>query len=185
MFGAMAMRGLGGLLLLAAALKMYGLAVEPVGGVGVFSEPWLQMLIVEWEIVLGIWLVWATNRWLACIAATATFIAFAGFSFRQAWMGHASCGCLGAIRVNPWLAFGIDVGALSILVIGLHQGFTHRSKPESSIAARPVVFAASCISVLLGLFVGVTTIAWGSPAAGGRTLLRYTLRPILPTVRRG
>ena len=47
MFGAWAMRGLGGLLLLAAGLKMYGLAVEPVGRAGIFSEPWVQTLIVD------------------------------------------------------------------------------------------------------------------------------------------
>ena len=68
MFGVMAMRGLGGLLLLAAALKMYGLAIEPVGRAGIFSEPWVQTLIVEWEIGLGIWLVSGVNRWLAWLA---------------------------------------------------------------------------------------------------------------------
>jgi hypothetical protein len=45
MFGILAMRGVGALLLLAAALKMYGLAVEPVGRAAFFRSRWMQTLI--------------------------------------------------------------------------------------------------------------------------------------------
>src|SRR5438093_8195142 len=110
----MILRILGCLLLVAAGLKLHGLAVEPVGAAGFFSSPWVQMLIVEWEIALGISLVWGINPWLAWLAATATFLAFASVSFWQGWIGQATCQCVGAIHVNPWLAFGTDLTALAL-----------------------------------------------------------------------
>jgi len=50
--GAIVMRGLGGLLLLAAALKIHGLGVEPVGRLGLFSSQEFQLFLVEFEISL-------------------------------------------------------------------------------------------------------------------------------------
>src|SRR5437773_4648445 len=104
----MTLRILGCLLLVTAGLKLHGLAIVPIGAAGFFSSPWIQILIVEWEIALGIWLVWGGNRAVAWLAATATFLAFAGVNFWHVWVGQASCSCFGAIHVDPWLALMLD-----------------------------------------------------------------------------
>ena len=183
----LAMRALGGLLLLAAALKMYGLAVEPVGRAGIFSEPWVQTLIVEWEIALGIWLVWGVNRALAWLAATATFLAFAGFSFWQGWIGQTSCGCFGAIRVNPWAAMGIDLVVLTILAGNRERAVSCESKREITRSLHRVIFGALGVLACLGVFAGIGTIAFGSPAAALAYLRgdRLTVEPSLIDVGDG
>lgn len=165
MFGAMAMRGLGGLLLLAAALKLYGLALEPVGRAGIFSEPWVQTLIVEWEIGLGAWLLLGMKPAVAWLIATATFLTFAGVSFWQGWIGQTSCGCFGAIRVNPWLAFAIDLTALGLLAVARRQACRTDARSRIASAFRPLALGACGVFAILGLMAGVATIAIGSPDA--------------------
>ncbi len=116
MFGAWAMRGLGGLLLLAAALKMYGLAVEPVGRAGIFSEPWLQTALVEWELILGLWLVAGLYRKQSWFAAVACGVAFLDVSLYQGFRGETSCGCFGRLSVSPWYTACLDAMALALLM---------------------------------------------------------------------
>jgi hypothetical protein len=45
---------LGSLLLVAAALKLNGLAVDPVGRMGLFTAPVFQIAVVELEIFLAV-----------------------------------------------------------------------------------------------------------------------------------
>jgi hypothetical protein len=165
MFGTWAMRGLGGLLILAAGLKLYGMAVEPVGRAGIFSEPWVQTLIIEWEIALGVWLLSRANRGLAWLVATATFLAFAGFSLWQGWIGQTSCGCFGVIRVDPWAALTIDVFALSLLALSFKPTFSTETPQQVRKALRPVAIGACGILVLLAAFAAIGTLVFGSPAA--------------------
>ena len=117
----MVLRMLGVLLLVAAGLKLHGLAVEPIGAAGFFSAPWVQMLVVEWEIALGIWLVWGVSPALAWLAATATFVGFACVSLWQRSVGQVTCGCLGAIHIDPGLAFAADLIALTLLGLARRQ----------------------------------------------------------------
>src|SRR5262245_11117104 len=85
-------RVLGLLLLVAAGLKAYGVAVEPVGSAGLFSAPGFQIAVVQFEIVLGVWLLWGIKPVGAWAAAVATFACFAGVSFYLGWEGQTSCG---------------------------------------------------------------------------------------------
>jgi hypothetical protein len=166
MFGAIAMRGLGVLLLVAAALKLYSLAVEPVGGVGFFSEPWVQTLIVEWEILLGTWLVWGVNRALAWLAANVTFVCFAAVSLWQGWIGQVSCGCFGAISVSPWVALSSDVVGLVFLAFAWRHAWTRQAPALLVSAIRPVAIGVCGVSAMLACMAAIATIALGSPHAG-------------------
>jgi Protein of unknown function (DUF1573) len=108
---------LGSLLLLAAGLKLSGLGVSAVPQIGWFATPWVQLLVAEWEIVLGLWLFsGATPRW-SWLAALVTFASFAIVSGYLGWIGVASCGCFGTIQASPWWAFGVDVGATALLLV--------------------------------------------------------------------
>ncbi|MBX9582185.1 MAG: hypothetical protein K2X87_17915 [Gemmataceae bacterium] len=107
---------LGGLLIVAAGLKLYGLSVSAVPAVGWFAVPWVQLVAAEWELVLGLWLLAGACPLAAWAAAVGTFLTFAGVSSYLGWSGVASCGCFGAIPVSPWWAFGIDGAALTLLI---------------------------------------------------------------------
>lgn len=162
----MILRILGCLLLVAAALKLHGLAIEPIGG-GSFSQPWLQTVIVEWEIILGAWLMSGTHRLLASIVAMATFVIFAAASFWQGWIGQSSCGCFGAIQVNPWLSFSIDIVALLLLMVSARR---ERREPTNTLhppkVLRVVGVGACGVFAILGVLTAIATVIFGSPQAG-------------------
>jgi len=132
---------LGGLLLAAASLKLYGLSVSAVPRVGWFAQPWVQLAAVEWELVLGLWLLSGAYPIGSWLAAVATFLAFAGVSGYLGWVGVASCGCFGTIHASPWHAFAVDLVALFVLlgtrpVLAIHSrlGMQGRSKPAIQVA---------------------------------------------------
>jgi hypothetical protein len=104
------------ILLGAAGLKLYGLNVQPFARHGVLLDPSIQIAVVEWELVLGIWLIIRRGRFAAWFAALLTFIGFASFSIRLGLAGIASCGCFGSIQASPWHAFALDLAVLVLLV---------------------------------------------------------------------
>jgi hypothetical protein len=123
-------RCLGILLLAAAGLKLNGLAVDPVGRMGLFSLPAFQIAVVELEIFLAIWLLWGWKPLGSWALAFVVFSAFAGVSAYQGWIGRATCGCFGRLSVNPWYAFGIDVGVLILLFSGRPRFELLRQQPR-------------------------------------------------------
>jgi hypothetical protein len=72
------------LLLTAAGLKLNGLAVDPVGRMGLFTAPAFQIAVVEFEIFLAIWLLWGKQPLGSWITTLVVFTVFAGVS---AWQG--------------------------------------------------------------------------------------------------
>jgi hypothetical protein len=183
----MILRVIGCLLLVAAGLKLHGLAVEPVGAAGFFSAPWVQMLILEWEIALGIWLISGTQRALAWLAATATFIGFAAVSFWQGWIGQVTCLCFGAIHVDPWVSFAIDLTALTLL--GCARSSAVASQPSGQLAPnlRFLAVGACGVLLILGMFAAIGAVAFGSPAAALAYLRgeRISIEPRLLDVGEG
>ncbi len=151
---------LGGLLLAAAALKLYGVHVSAIPRVGAFANPQIWMPATIWELVLGVWLLSEAQRALAWLAAGLTFLTFTGVSAYLGWTGVASCGCLGAVRVSPWYAFGVDVAALALLLLG---------RPRFDVDVRGALRGTAPIAlgtiVILGAVAGISSLIFGSPSA--------------------
>ncbi len=149
--------GLGVLLLATAGLKLYGLGGSSVPRVGWFSQPWVQLLAAEWELVLGGWLLSGIRPRLSWLAALATFVCFACVSGYLGWVGVSSCGCFGAIKANPWWAFGIDVAAVFLLVAG---------RPAMEHVATPVFLNTGLwigsVFVGCGLVLATSSVFFGS-----------------------
>src|SRR2546428_14173771 len=64
-------RCLGLLLLVASGLKLQGLAVDPIGRMGLFSTPEFQLAVVEFEVFLAVWLLWGKGplgSWFLALA---------------------------------------------------------------------------------------------------------------------
>jgi hypothetical protein len=160
-------RLLGLLLLLAAVLKLYGLAVGPVAKVGFFSAAWFQALVVSFEIGLGLWLVsgeWAVWSWLVSLL---TFTIFAGISFRAAWVGQATCNCFGPVPLSPWYAFGLDVGVLALLGLARPDLRNFQQAPSADLSVGMRAAACSLLGVALvsGVVAGVSYATFGSLSA--------------------
>ncbi|MGM0488775.1 MAG: MauE/DoxX family redox-associated membrane protein, partial [Planctomycetota bacterium] len=93
---------LASVLLLAAGLKGYQLAMEPTLNTTVLDAPWFLIAVVEFELLFRLWLlgnVWASRT---CHVAVLCFTVFAAVSLYKALSGAASCGCFGRVVVNPW-----------------------------------------------------------------------------------
>ncbi len=151
----------GGLLLIAASLKLYGMSVSPLPSVGWMSLPVVQLAVVAWELILGIWLISNFVRPLSWLVALFTFSVFAGVSAYYGIIGQASCGCFGTIQASPWAAFGVDVIAVTLLVL---------TRPTMQIAEfrTPVFTAAKLLggtAALIGLLALGSTLAYGSVSA--------------------
>ncbi|MSQ95253.1 MAG: hypothetical protein EXR98_11950 [Gemmataceae bacterium] len=95
------MRIPGTLLLAAAALKTWGLGVDPVGQMGLFSTPEVQMAVILFEVFLGLWLWSGMNPIGSWLAALATFTGFFGISLYLGLIGQTSYGCFGRVQTSP------------------------------------------------------------------------------------
>jgi hypothetical protein len=161
---------LGLLLLTAAGLKLYGVNITALPRVGRFATPQMQVLTAEWELVLALWLLsgaWQAGAWLA---ATATFLAFAGVSGYFGWTGVASCGCFGALRASPWTAFGVDLAALALLAMARPP--LHRGSRRVPLSALTIPGTGAAILVILTV---TGSVIYGSPAAALARLRGETL----------
>lgn len=157
-------------LLVAAAFKLYGLSASAVPQVGWFSQPWVQLLAAEWELVLGAWLLSGVAPRASWVAALVTFAAFAGVSGYLGLRGVASCGCLGAVPANPWWAFSVDVIAVAVLAI---------SRPKRDEEPVPLVRAVgvwvASVALLCAALVGAGVGVFGSVEATVAKLRGETL----------
>jgi hypothetical protein len=150
----------------AAGLKLFGLAVSPVPETGWLLSPGLQVLLVQFEIALALWLLSGWRTQTAGFVTAAVFVVFAGVSLKAALDGQPSCGCFGKLVVNPWYVFAFDV-AVAVGLIALRRNAT--STPIVAIRLQPVLWLAGGTSVVIGSAV-LAGIAWAGsiPAAVAR-----------------
>jgi hypothetical protein len=147
------------LLLAAAGLKLNGLAVDPVGRIGLFSLPAFQIAVVEFELFLAIWLLWGRQPLGSWVTALGVFTIFASVSAYQGWIGRASCGCFGQLSVGPWSAFGIDLAVLMALILGRPDLQALRLLLASFL---PAFYSLVGAIVIVGTLAGLGALMYGS-----------------------
>ena len=137
---------LGGLLLALAVLKGHQLAYYGMPATGPFKSVELYVLLVVAEFLLGLWLLtglyWKATRLVAILV----FFVFLEAALWLALTGQRSCGCLGHIEVNPWLAVVVDLAILSGLMLLPQDG------PERTLQTHTLTF---CGFLLAALALGV------------------------------
>lgn len=112
------LKALGMLLLLAAVLKGYELLTVPVADSDIWSNRYFLIFTVEFELALGIWLLSGLFKRAAWLVALGCFSLFCCVTLYKALAGYGSCGCFGAVHVNPWVTlFAIDVPAVLLLLV--------------------------------------------------------------------
>jgi hypothetical protein len=109
--------GLAAMLLLAgASFKAWSLYFGITVAEALFSSPTPQVALIQFELILALWLL---SGWRARAArgfAALTFTVFAATSLYLALQGRASCGCFGTLSINPWLMFAVDVVMAALLL---------------------------------------------------------------------
>src|SRR5262245_1148149 len=101
-------------LVLAAVLKGYQLYADPALGV-LYGSRWLQAALVEYEMMLGMWLFSGVALPWARRVTLVTFLGFGCYSLYLGAAGHSSCGCFGQVKVNPWLTLAFDTVMIVLL----------------------------------------------------------------------
>lgn len=161
---------LGGLLIASGVLKLTATAADPLFQTGFLAAPWFRGLVIQLELLLGVWL--ASGAWPALSWATAllTFIGFAGFSLYAGVVGRASCGCFGDHPVSPWYAFAVDVAAVGLLVL---------VRPDFAGARRvnPGRWALDRLPLAIGAGAAVAVAAW--TGAGWKEEARPAESPVV------
>jgi len=168
-------------------LKLTGLAVDPVGRMGLFSLPAFQIAVIEFEIFLAAWLLWGNHPLGSWATALIVFTIFAIVSAYQGWIGRASCGCFGRLSVSPWYAFGIDLTVLLALILGRPDLQEARQSRRILTSLRPVLFGMGGAILVLGSLAGLGSLVYGSPDAALAHLRgeRISLYPRLVDVGTG
>jgi hypothetical protein len=113
----------------------------------ILDSRWFAIALVEFEVVLGLWLLSGAYARLAWWAALVCFLGFAAFSLASALMGNRSCGCFGNVEVSPWLSLAIDVAAVGALLC---------YRPSSLLASAPSSSAHGLLLVSIALCAGIS-----------------------------
>lgn len=169
---------------------MHGLIVDPYGQDNFLALPWLQVLTIEVEVLLGLWLLSRFHERLAWYVTLLFFIALAAISFTLASQGQASCGCFGKVEVNPWWTFALDAGIITVMTLlsvipNRNQGLVsvEALAPHGprAIALHPILQITLMTAGLLGLLALGFTLFTDDPWATLACLRGETLA-VIPAV---
>lgn len=144
----------GGVLLLAASFKAYQLATEPTPETGLMTSRWFLTAVVEFELLLGLCLIFGVFARAVWTAAIACFTLFTCVTLYKALSGEASCGCFGAVQINPWFTLALDVG----IVVALLRYAPACVGKKSTADARPTAHYVAMFAVW---FVVAISAGWG------------------------
>ena len=174
-------RLIGLLLLTAAILKFTASGAQPVRSSDFLASAPAQMALIVLEITLGVWLLSGRRPMGSWFISLIVFSVFAVVTFRQGWIGQASCGCLGKVVVNPWYTFALDLGVLGLLLVGRPNLRPLRECKwidlRQSVQTAAVGIAG--VGLFLGLLVGMAQWRFGSVEAALANIRgeRVSIRP--------
>lgn len=119
--------------------------------------------LIEFELMLaGLLLlrVWPREVWVVTLLA---FTIFAGVSVKHAVAGASSCGCFGAVRVDPKITAVVDVVMMALLLIG---GPRVRDVEEEATPPRRVSGAGVALVAVTMLLAGAAVTYALMPRSG-------------------
>jgi hypothetical protein len=149
--GAFARFGCAASLLAGACLKAHQLVTDPALGV-LHGSRWLQVGLVEYELVLATWLLSGVGSTRCRRVTFASFTSFGCYSLYLGMTGATSCGCFGRLHVSPWLTLMLD--AFSILLLwwwqpaGMNPGTDRTTPLNGAMLAATALLGGIAITVI-------------------------------------
>jgi hypothetical protein len=165
-------------LLVTGTLKVHGLLVDPLKTELLGIPSWLQILAIQVEFLLALWLLSGLHSRWALMSATAFFAIAGGIAAKQVYENQQTCGCFGNFDVNPALTLGLDIIVLAMLAATLYwapreQAGVSRSEWLGHIGAY--------LTILIALVALPGLLGWVDYADTVRTL-RGEVLEVLPRV---
>jgi hypothetical protein len=144
--------GVGIFLLITAVLKTQGLISDPLKTELLGIPAFLQIIALEVEFVLALWLL-SGIQMARAIAAAAIFFAIVSLvAAKQVFERQASCGCFGALDVNPAYTLMLDLVLFAVLVIAWFRTRHDTAKDAAySEIIRTIAVSTSMLLVVLTL----------------------------------
>lgn len=179
---------LGLVLLAAGGLKAHEVVVEPAVGETFWGSRWFLAGLVEFELLLGMWLISGWQASQARKVALATFSVFLVVAVYRAANGASSCACFGRLEVSSRFAVVLDIGALvaiSVWIPGPRDTTTKgaRAKAVLSLILLLILLLAGAPLVILSrqdkaapLQPSSSVIDMGEMLASGTGEVQFTLQ---------
>ena len=134
-------------LLAASLLKARQLATSPATANYILDSRLLTLLLIEYELFLAFWLSSCAAQRVARWTAAITFSGFAIVSLRQAFLGEQSCGCFGALAINPWITSSIDILCVVLVCITEPVGRPLRNRVGATAALAGLLMITVAVRV--------------------------------------
>lgn len=139
-----------GLVLLAGAgMKGYDWYVNPVPRPGFFGSREFQIGLIDFEVVLGLWMLLGVYRVASRRCAIATLVLYSGYSGLLAVRGDTSCGCFGSLSINPWHTMIFDLCLLTALLRRPQRVASNDRPADISFAGGAIVAVALAVAIVL------------------------------------
>jgi len=147
-------------LLAAATLKAAQLVTEHAPGV--HFRRWVELMVVEYELLLAVWIVSGRGWKWARRVVMSTFVLFGGYSFYLGVSGAQECGCFGAVRVSPWWTFGLDASLAIVIVLWQprHQRRVFKGEWSSCVLDRVLVMVGVVALAMTLLVAAAVSGSW-------------------------
>jgi len=120
--------GIGLLLLTAGLMKAYQLATVPTIGGGLLDARWLNIFVVQFDLLFAVWLFAGLLSKLTWVASLGCFTIFVLVSAYRWHVGSESCGCFGAVQIFPAYTLLLDLAVIGLLIAFRPKGIAfHRT----------------------------------------------------------
>ncbi|MDR1383444.1 MAG: hypothetical protein LBJ67_06310 [Planctomycetaceae bacterium] len=107
----------GCIILIAAGLKAEALAAgTPDFGSGLLHARWFNIIVVECELVFGVWLLSGLLQKLVWLTAIVCFVIFSLTAWFKFFIGERSCGCWGNVDILPIYTAVFDTMVIGLLI---------------------------------------------------------------------
>lgn len=177
-------------LLVGSVLKCHQILTTPIISEG-FWESWAFFVIqVPLELGLAIWLLSGLFRKAAWLLTTASFALFVVVTFQKTIAGAESCGCFGAVHVDPRITLlAIDIPIFLALVIFRPLGQKFLSPLPSAkhffsiLFITAIIMAALVPTLLFNKVEPVDTKEWINPIEPNNVIQDSNAVPV-PVVRK-
>lgn len=157
---------LGSFFVAIAGLKIFGWSVEPYSRVGAFNSVQLQLVLIIFELSIGLLLIAGKSQLIGWITTLSTFAIFSGYSLYAVLIGQSSCGCFGAVKVNPMWTLGFDLFMVCLLLVRRPEINMKNINSQSLFnKLKIVLIGVSFVILFLSIALAIAYVGFGSPAA--------------------
>jgi len=152
---------IGSIFLVASVLKAHALWSDSGSPFGtLFSAKW-EASWMEFEFVLGCWLLWGAYPALLWTTAFIALLVVSAGSLVMGIQQRSTCGCFGRVQINPWYTFVLDLVLIGLLCWG-REPANHLKRlawrPSTQLLLGAIKLLASTTGIFIALALALSIV---------------------------